>query len=193
MEHFELIDGKKRRTRVEVFALTEDNMILVAKLPPDNLPCLPGGGVDKDEIVLAAAVRETAEEAGWVITDPRVCAPSGLSTLYIVDEQGWLRSIGIEEELQVAVVAKAKEFAPDNRYASEGDGMVFEKWTIDELIEKTYKAINDGLGSHWAFVYHFRIEILKQIKITQRVEAGLKKIHALESHHQPKEPNWTKW
>lgn len=133
-EHIELINGKRRRTRIDVLAISVDGMrVLVQYNQQKDIYDFPGGGLDKNDTIGQTAIREAAEEAGWVCTNPIEMNVSSCTLFKDADdryyhEQGW------DEELQVPVLCNAIQYQPRSAYNSEADAGVFELKLINEVL-----------------------------------------------------------
>lgn len=177
-EKCDIIDGKRRRYRVEVFVLGDNNTILASLKGLGNYPELPGGGLDEGESLTEAGLRETREEAGWSAIAPTVLDVPG-NWLFAGSDDAWFNRCGWNEEQQLAVVCTADMFAPTHEYGSEGDSHEFDLVPIPELIAHTEEMLKNELTPRRRFLALFRLAALKRISERTLV---------IESY-----PNWKKW
>lgn len=157
-----MVEGKRRRQRVEVFALGEDNTILTSLKGPGIFPELPGGGVDDSDSFINAAMRELAEEAGWVAKDYSVMAVSG-DWVFKGSDDPWFNKDGWNEEENIAVVCNVIAFHPDEQYGSEKDHHVFNLIPINELIKQTNLSINKDMSRRKSLTALHRLAVLKEL------------------------------
>jgi len=174
-----IINGKKRRQRVEVFAVNKDDMILVAEKGYTAYPELPGGGVDIGESLVSAGMRELAEEAGWLAIDPKVME---LPDQYIFSgkDDGWFNRDNWNEEENIAIVCTAIRFEPTKAYGSEDDHLQFTLIPIKKLIKNIEEFLLSDCTERKKVNATFRLAILKKI--------------LLDNSEQIKNsPTWTSW
>ena len=161
-----IVNGAKRRTRTEIYALNFEGKILSC-CRPGKYPELPGGGVDIGESPIQAAQRECMEESGWVVNN--LTQLTVHDNLYIDDDKNdhWFVDCGWAEEIEYAVLAHAVAYQPDNRYTKSEDSLVFDFYPIDRIISDTEEAIAKAEMSGLR-LWHatFRLQALQVIKAT---------------------------
>ncbi len=135
-----MVDGLRERRRVEVLVLGPNGTLLVTPMKHSGFIELPGGGLNKNEQVTDAAIRETSEEAGWIITDVKVLPVVG-DFVYKAPEGSWLKENGYDLETTIMVSASAISFSPSEVYGSEGDGRPHELMPFQQVIDETLKSI----------------------------------------------------
>jgi 8-oxo-dGTP pyrophosphatase MutT (NUDIX family) len=173
------INGKKRRQRVEVFAIGKNNTVLVSLKGVGNYPELPGGGVDVGESLTAAGIRELEEESGWLAERPYQMNIPG-NWIFRGKDDGWFNRDGWDEEENVAIVCDAIRFAPTDKYGSENDHHVFTLVAINKVIAETKKSITTATSERRRIAAEFRVKILTKV-VENSIEEVLNK------------PQWTNW
>lgn len=149
--------GLRQRHRVEVFAMSPDGLILATSTAMNGYLELPGGGVNVNEDVLAAAVRETEEEAGWIVANPRLVDIRG-DWGYLAPEDSWLKRNGYDEEVNFVIACDAVEFKPNEKYRSEGDGRAHELLTVEQVVKETVTAMHSCDDP--------RVKLLSKLRLT---------------------------
>ena len=161
-ERVEIINGRHRRLRVEVFALGPHGTILADMKDSEKCPVLPGGAIDGDETPEEAGMREMAEESGWTARNARVM-PVPEDSVFSGPEDSWFTRDGWHEESTTIVLAQAVAFRPTSLYGSEGDSGAYKLVPINSVIEQTRSAIHTGMASRKKFHAEFRIKALNAL------------------------------
>jgi len=162
-------EGRRQRHRVEVFAISADNKILATSTEMNGYLELPGGGINMNEDTLAAAVRETEEEAGWVVTNPRLLDIRG-NWGYIAPDESWLKHHGYDEEVNFVVVCDAVEFKPKDNYRSEGDGRTHELLPVQQVVKETVYGMNSCEDTRVKLLGQLRLTAIKMLFGEQQVQ-----------------------
>lgn len=161
-EKASILAGMRRRHRVENYALGPNDTLL-ASVRLGAYPLLPAGGIGRGETPELAAVRETAEEAGWTASNPKVLPVTG-EWVFRGPLPDWMIKDGWDEEDNTAVLSTAGEFKPDARYGSAGDEAVFKLVPRNLVISQTEYALNKGtLDSRRELQAKFRLAALRLI------------------------------
>lgn len=166
-----LINGKRRRNRVEVFAFC-DNKLLAYSHGVNSYLELPGGGVNEGESIVDAGLRELAEEAGWPATDAKILSISG-DSLFVENENSWLKQHGIDEEINSAITCNVKEFRPTEVYGSENDSYQYTLLPVDQVINETINTFQTTTDKRGKFIAKFRLNVLQhllKVKINYTLE-----------------------
>ena len=164
-EQVTLVEGKKRRTRVEVFVFNKSRQLLCYMYPRSGmprLPELPGGGVDEGETPITAAMREVAEESGWrakEFTPITVKTPS----VYTDIANNWYVKDMWDEEEHIAVLAQAIAFLPDIRYGSENDGNKYVLTPVDLVIKETKLVLSKKVDSRTDVIGNWRLAVFDRL------------------------------
>lgn len=153
------VKDKKRRCRVEVFALGPGATALMASKGARALPYVPGGGIDEGESVIEAASRELQEESGWLAVNHRALPVPG-EWVFKGTSDAWFKECGWEEEHNAASTCEAVRFAPNEKYGSEGDGDVFTLRPLEQLFDETQAAL-PYLFPRLRFMAVFRLAALE--------------------------------
>lgn len=164
-----LVDGRRQRHRVEVFAISSDGKVLATSTAVNGYLELPGGGINVDEDPLQAAVRETEEEAGWVVANPRLLEIRG-NWSYPAPDGSWLKHNGYDEEVNFVVVCDAVEFKPKQNYRSEGDGRAHELLPIEQIVKETVYGMNECDDSRVKLLGQLRLRAIKLLFGEQQVQ-----------------------
>ena len=178
-ENVIIMNGKKRRQRIDIFSITDTNEILVALVGYDGYPELPGGGVDAGESLINAGMRELAEEAGWLATDPCILELEG-DWVFKGKDDGWFNRDNWNEEENIALVCTAIRFEPTKAYGSEGDHFSFVLLPIEELIKTLEVYLTGNCTERRKLNALFRITVLKKLLVNN--SASIKN-----------SPIWAKW
>lgn len=157
-----LVDGARRRVRVELYALGP-NGTLLASLKDGEMGSLPGGGLMPLETVAMGAARENAEESGWTATRYRELAVPGSPWVYHGEMPGRLAEEGWDEEVQVAVVAIAGAYQPGPLYNAKGDARVFRLVPLSEVIARIEGADLEAAPPLIRLRAAFRLAALREI------------------------------
>ncbi len=126
------------RTSVRVVLLDRDGRVLLFRTLDPTMPELgrwwelPGGGVEDGESVLETAVREVAEETGFVLEAATVSDPSWTrSATYL---RRHVRTLQHEVVVRARLSTAAPVPAPAGRTADELEDYVGHRWcTVEEL------------------------------------------------------------
>jgi 8-oxo-dGTP pyrophosphatase MutT (NUDIX family) len=157
-----IVGGKKRRHRVEVFAIGPNNTILALSKGYNELPEFPGGGVDIGESNSEAGKREADEESGWR-TAQHVVIDVG-DYVFQGKDCPWFNKDGWQEEENIAVMCKAIKFDPSPAYGSENDANEFRLYPINQIIDETEKfSTREGVTDRKRLLAQFRLEVFKRI------------------------------
>jgi 8-oxo-dGTP pyrophosphatase MutT (NUDIX family) len=154
--------GRRQRHRVEVIAIGPDNTILATPIEINGYIELPGGGVDQNETLEQAAIRETEEEAGWRIANPRVLEVRG-EWGYIAGDHSWLKENGYDEEVNFVVVCDAVAFSPKENFKSEGDGRTHHLLSLAQVIKETKQGMISCPEERVILLGNLRLAALKQL------------------------------
>lgn len=156
------VDGKKRRCRVEVFALGPNGTVLMASKERHTLPFMPGGGIDEGESIVEAGARELEEESGWLAQNHKEFSLVG-NWVFQGEADAWFKEGGWEEEHSSAITCDAIRFEPNEKYGSEGDSDVFTLRPLEQLFQETQDAI-PYLFPRLRFMALFRLAALLKLK-----------------------------
>ena len=172
-----LREGKARRIRVEVIALSNNNTILAGRLGEElgGHWDLPGGGIDEGETVVQAGLREMAEEAGWDVSDVHEL-PGDNRFIYRGNGDDWFKDHGWQEEETRYVLCKPIEFNPGNEYGKEGDQLGFQLVDIGEFMDSLVENIANCKPPN----------VKAFLKSRQKVLTSLITLIATQ-------PDWAKW
>ena len=159
MEKATYHDGLKRRHRVETYCY-KDDMLLAISNGYNRLPSLPGGGIDVNESIELAGLRELSEEAGWSGECPEIITPSGDWVLDVRDDV-WLKEQGWHQEAQYAVKCQSLSFNTDGRYGSENDHDVYQWLSVEQVMVETNECLRDPtLPKRKRMQANFRMAVL---------------------------------
>ncbi len=164
-----LAEGRRQRHRVEVFAISPDNKVLATSTAINGYLELPGGGINANEDALAAAIRETEEEAGWTVINPRLIEVRG-NWGYSAPEGSWLKHNGYDEEVNFVVACDAVEFKPKENFRSEGDGRTHELLPIEQIVKETVYGMNDSDDTRVKLLGQLRLSAIKILFGEQQVQ-----------------------
>ena len=158
-----IVNGKRRRSRVEVYVPGPDNAILAYIGSNLKMPELPGGGVDEHESIIEAGIRELAEEAGWkALAAKEITLP--LSYLFSGKGSTWFEKQGLDEEIEHGIVCTSAKYMPDKRYNSEGDGRVFKLLPVGQVYKETRDALVwDMITPRLKVIAEFRLAALEKL------------------------------
>lgn len=164
-EHDLAVLEEQVRTRHRVDVLAIRALSILAYMPENinDLPEVPGGGVDEyDKDILEAAQRETMEESGWII--------SNINEIKLEDNCvfnpkvfSWINKIGFEQERQFYVSCKAEKFDPDHTYMTEGDSKKFQLVSLSLFVARTKYAVEVCENDHWVFQAKLRLKAIEKI------------------------------
>jgi len=171
------INGKKRRTRVEVLAISDGKALAFSRGVNSYIE-LPGGGVDDGETAIEAAIRELAEEAGWVGANYRIIGVSG-NWVFSETEASWMKEHGIDEEEQMCVICDAVEKRPTEAFGSEGDSLEYVLLPIERIISETLHDYQTTTDKRGRFISKHRLAIMNSLYNAQI---------SIENR-----PNWYRW
>lgn len=159
-EYITIVNGKRRRTRVDVFAIA-GNLILAeynSKLDTFNIP---GGGLDKDSTILDTAIREAMEESGWVCSNPYIVVDIKSNTLFTGISDRWYHECGWNEEIQVPVICYPLKYKPNDTYKGQNDAGVYGLYLITNVLNSYIKELEIGeVEERKAIQLRIRIEVL---------------------------------
>ena len=156
------------RTRVEVYAVDTVAHRILAWYPPNrNTPELPGGGVEDNEAILDAAIRETMEESGYTLGRLIYQFPEKYDATFIDADHSdpWMKQNGTDGEITKFVVFELGSFSPDETYKSEGDGYCYNTYSFSDLIELCDRYIKQEPSRVKAFVSQRR----RNIKVIESI------------------------
>jgi len=156
-----IVNGKKRRQRVDVFAIGPNNTLLAFSRGLDSYLEFPGGGIDAGEDIVTAGERELAEEAGWPATECKEVKVERL--VYTAEAGSWLREIGFDEEEQYSMSCKVSSFKPDKRYATEEDELHFTLMPIDRILMELNNTVDTNKNIRSIKVAKHRIEVINKL------------------------------
>jgi len=154
-------DGKRRRHRVETFAIR--NGLILASCDYNRYPELPGGGVDNGENIAAAGKRELEEEAGWESKDYNIVTldHDWVWSGDVNSTDRWLLSLGCVEEQFYAVTCVPLRFKPTPLYGSAGDALEFEMVSMDRVYQDTKIHLERGMLPRRRMQAEFRLHVLE--------------------------------
>lgn len=178
-EEVKIINGKKRRNRVEVFAISDSKILAYSKGINSYLE-LPGGAVNEGETIIEAGLRELAEEAGWPATNAKIINIPG-EHVFIENENSWLKQHGVDEEVNSAISCNVTEFRPTQLYGSEDDSYKYTLLSIDQVISETINTFQNSTDKRGKYIAKYRLNVL-QILLNTKISI------TLES-----KPNFIKW
>lgn len=162
-ENVIVVDGKRRRQRVEVIVLGENNTVLGVQVNCGGMNSyveLPGGGFNVDETLTEAGLREQAEEAGWIVIDPRpLCVPG--NNIFVENDNSWLMQHGYDEEESYTLVCHAVMFKPTELYNSEGDAREYKLMDINQVYKETQDNANRSTDKRGRFISEYRLRAFK--------------------------------
>ena len=178
------VNDKKRRSRVEVFALGPNRTILAACKGDGILPFMPGGGIDDNETVERAGARELEEETGWLAENHKEFVLPG-NWVFSGPTDPWFDENHWDEEEHYSIFCNAVRFQPTARYGSEGDSDVFTLVPMRQVVNETKSAL-PSLNPRLRFMAEFRLTVLE--KLLNRVERN----YHVEKYAAPK-PHYVRW
>ena len=179
-EKASIVGGKKRRHRVEVFAIGPNDTILAASTGFNKLPELPGGGVDEGETNWDAGAREADEESGWVVWKPFQLMLNG-DWVFKGSDCPWFNKAGWQEEENIAIICKAIKFGPTEHFGTEGDAQDFQLYPIQQILEETERfSTRDDISNRKRLLAYFRIAVIKELQF-------------MAKENSESAPSWRNW
>lgn len=157
-----LVNGKRRRVRVEVIASIANTKILASAAKHVGYVELPGGGMDKGENPIQTAEREGREEAGWTLCNLKVYETSD-QYVYEAPEGSWLKDNNYDEESTCFVIGNVTKYSPTNELNSQGDAARYELLPIDQVIRETKEVIEANLDERGVHIAKARLIVLEDL------------------------------
>lgn len=157
-----LVNGRRRRVRVEVIASIANSKILASSAVHVGYVELPGGGMDKGENPIQTAEREGREEAGWTLCNLKVYETSD-AYVYVAPEGSWLKENNYDEESTCFVIGNVTKYSPTNDLNSQGDAARYELLPIDQVIRETKEVIEANKDERGVHIAKARLTVLEDL------------------------------
>jgi 8-oxo-dGTP pyrophosphatase MutT (NUDIX family) len=176
-----IVDGLNSRQRVEAICIGPENTLLACSAKHNGYIELPGGGTDKGETAIQAALREVREETGWSVIDAELFTQYG-DFVYPAEEGSWLKKNGYDQETNVYVTCKALRFDPDSIFGSQGDAQRYELLSLDQVIHECMCTIRENKDARGVHICRSRLEVLRYLFAPT--------VHGVPTYQLPKYAAW---